>query len=302
MENKVLETLAKQLNLTAPDEEKEAYILKPDEEDYIIANEILSQKRHMAWKMKGLAYSDEETLARIGEINWEEEINREEILQRANSSKHYDNWQKQKRENEKNDRIEKHKEIALRCNAKYIYNLMAWTSKNRYDKQLVVHDDNRQLIKTICFYLSHDERFEKELGLSFKKGLLIRGISGLGKTHLVKCVENNEVNPIYIISMLEIADEIKTEGEYEIRPGDRNIIYIDDVGTEEATVNHYGTKINWFKNYIERVYLKSRTFYNLMISTNNNFAEIEAKYGFRVRSRVKDMFNIIDISGKDMRG
>lgn len=302
MEQKELEALAKQLNLTSPDDVKEEYILTPDEEDYVLANEILSAKRHMAWKMKGLGYTDNQILERDKEIDWENEVNREELFQRANSNKHYDIWQKQRREQEKNERIEKHKELALRCNAKYMYNLMAWTSKNRYEKSLVLHEDNKPLIKTLCFYLSHDERFETELGYSFKKGLLIRGVSGLGKTYLVKCVENNELNPIYIVSMLDIADEVRMEGEYEVRPGDRNITYIDDVGTEEATVNHFGTKINWFKNFIEKIYLRNKTFYNLMISTNNSFAEIEEKYGFRVRSRVKDMFNIIDVTGKDMRG
>ena len=49
-------------------------------------------------------------------------------------------------------------------------------------------------------------------------------------------------------------------------------------------------------------YLKNKPFNKLIISTNNNFDEIESKYGFRVRSRIKDMFNIIDVRGKDMRG
>jgi len=79
-------------------------------------------------------------------------------------------------------------------------------------------------------------------------------------------------------------------------------LYLDDVGTEEPIVNHYGTKINWFKNFIEMYYLKNKPFNKLIISTNNSFDEIESKYGFRVRSRIKDMFNIIDVQGKDMRG
>jgi hypothetical protein len=29
---------------------------------------------------------------------------------------------------------------------------------------------------------------------------------------------------------------------------------------------------------------------------------MEEKYGFRVRSRIKDMFNIVDVNGEDMRG
>lgn len=142
------------------------------------------------------------------------------------------------------------------------------------------------------------------MGFSFKKGLLIRGVSGLGKTFLVKCIEKNEIKPIKTVSMIEVSYELKQEGEYQIKQGNNRIIYLDDVGTEEATINHYGTKINWFKDFIETVYLRGveKGFGGLIISTNNSFAEIEEKYGFRVRSRCKDMFNIIDVTGEDMRG
>ena len=48
--------------------------------------------------------------------------------------------------------------------------------------------------------------------------------------------------------------------------------------------------------------MKDLPFNKLIISTNNSFDELESKYGFRVRSRLKDMFNIIDVDGKDLRG
>jgi DNA replication protein DnaC len=188
-----------------------------------------------------------------------------------------------------------------------MYQLMAWSSRNVYGKSLIVKDDKRgldfsKLITVLCFFVSKDERFEKELGYSFDKGLWIRGISGLGKTHLVKCISENGLNPILVISMLEIEESIRLNGHYSINPKNHKIIYIDDVGTEEATVKNYGSNINFFKNFIEGTYLRSKTFEHLIISTNNSFSEIEQKYGFRVRSRIKDMFNIVDIVGKDIRG
>jgi DNA replication protein DnaC len=179
---------------------------------------------------------------------------------------------------------------------------MKWTSRNVLGKEFILNEDNKRLITTLCYFFSADQRFETELNFSMKKGLLIRGISGLGKTHLVKCLENNELNPVLILSMIEISEEIKQEGEYQIKVGDKKIIYLDDVGTEEATINHYGTKINFFKNFIEGYYLRNSPFNRLIISTNNSAAEIEEKYGFRVRSRMRDMFNVIDIHGRDMRG
>ena len=138
------------------------------------------------------------------------------------------------------------------------------------------------------------------MGFSLKKGLLIRGICGIGKTHTIRCVAANELHPIFMASMLEICDEVRIRGDYELPFF--NKLYLDDVGSEEPNVKHFGTNINWFKDFLELYYSKNRPFRNLMISTNNSFSEIEAKYGFRVRSRVKDMFNVVDVTGIDLRG
>ncbi len=284
--------------------EEEPYILTKEEEDHVVSNAILAAKRQMTWKMKGLAYSDPQILLKVAEIDWNKEINRDELLKRSNSNKNYWLWEQKQREDEKKAELDKQLKLKETWSAKTVFRLMKWTSENTFNKPLVVNESNKQLISALCFFISGDERFETELGFSFNKGLLIRGISGLGKTHLVRCVERNEINPILVLSMIEIADEVKQEGEYEIKLGNNKMIYLDDVGTEEATVNHYGTKINFFKNFIEMVYLRnvSKGFNKLLISTNNSFSEIEEKYGFRVRSRMRDMFNVLEVSGKDMRG
>lgn len=301
---KTVGSLVKTLSAINFDETDEPYILTPEEEETVIRNAIEREKSQMEWKMKSLSFHPEQIADKIRETDWESKIDRASLLKTSNSNKHYDLWQKEQREKEKAAEELRQKQLADTWSAENVFRLMKWTSQNEYGKPLIVNEYNRKLIAAICFFISGDARFETELGFSFKKGLLIRGISGLGKTYLVQCVQKNELNPILILSMVEIADEIKQEGEYRINLGSNKIIYLDDVGTEQATVNHYGTKINFFKNFIEMVYLRNegRTFNKLMISTNNSFAEIEEKYGFRVRSRMKDMFNVVDVTGQDMRG
>lgn len=289
------------MNLTGL-EEKEEYILTPDEEKVAIEGAIEQKKGYLTWKMANLGYTEPQIIQRHKEMNWEEQIDRDAVLATANANKHQALWHQQRREYEKKREKEHLQELRKRCDAKYMLNLMKWTSQNEEGKQLITTGDSVHLIKTLCFFLSNDERFEKELGYSFKKGLLIRGISGLGKTHLVKCVAKNEMYPIQILNMIEISEEVKSEGEYVVSLGENKILYLDDVGTEEATVNHFGTKINWFKNFLEMYYLRNTIYNKLMISTNNSFSEIEEKYGFRVRSRMKDMFNVVDVKGKDLRG
>lgn len=302
MDKTLLISLAKRLNLTDLEPDQEEFILTPEESESAILNAITDAKRHFEWKMANAGFKAMEIVQKVAETNWEEKIDKYAILQRANSNKHYGIWQEQQRQKELADDLKKKLELQEKYTAKNMFSLMKWTSENKLGKSLVVNEDNKPLIRALCFFLSNDPRFETELGYSFQKGLLIRGISGLGKTHLVRCVEDNELSPILVLSMIDITDTIKQDGEFEIHLNGCKMIYLDDVGTEEPTVNHYGTKITFFKNFIETYYLRNKIFNKLIISTNNSFAEIEEKYGFRVRSRIKDMFNIIDVKGKDMRG
>lgn len=299
------------MNLIDPEnDESESYILTPEEEEKVLSHEIQLAKDHFAWKHQDLA-TREQIDFKISEIDWNARIDRDAILLRTNSIKHYDNWIKGKRVQDAMEEDRKRKELEATWTAENMYKLMMWTSQNEYGKKLIVKDketgnDFSKIISAICFFVSRDMRFETEfdpkLKFSLNKGLIIRGVSGLGKTHLVKCVSKNGLNPILVLSMLDIFEEIRLHGEFNVSLDGYGIVYLDDVGTEESNAKHYGNAINFFKNFIEGSYLKKKTFNHLMMSTNNSFAELEQKYGFRVRSRIKDMFNIIDVSGKDMRG
>lgn len=297
-----LEQLARQLNLIDPNEEPEKYILTPEDEENIIESHIKSEKEIFRWRRMQLGEPLETVEFKISEIDWQEGIDWELIFKEYNSARHYSIWEKEQRKKEIDEEQRKKEELVKRCTANYVFNVMKWTSKNVYEKDLLVNDDTTYLIKVLCFFLSNDPRFETELKFSFSKGLWIRGISGLGKTHLVKCVEKNELYPILILSMLDIQEEIKNSGEYQIFSTEyKRKIFLDDVGTEEAVINHFGTKISWFKDFIELYYMGKKNFDKLIVTTNNSFKEIEGKYGFRVKSRLTEMFNVVDVKGKDLR-
>lgn len=299
------------MNLTDPEvPELEVYILTPEEEEKVIAHEIQLAKDHFTWKHQDIA-TREQIDFKISEIDWNEKIDRVAILQRTNSIKHYDIWLKEKRIQDALDEKRKLDELKKTWTAENMYKLMMWTSQNEFYKKLLVKDDRTgndftNIISALCFFVARDKRFETNfdpaLKYSLNKGLLLRGVSGLGKTHLVKCISKNGLNPILVLSMLDIFEDIRVYGEFNISLDGYGIVYLDDVGTEESSARHYGNAINFFKNFIEASYLKRKTFNHIMMSTNNSFAELEQKYGFRVRSRIKDMFNIIDVTGKDMRG
>lgn len=304
MDNKTQELgkLVKQLNLTVFDLKEEEWILTPEEERNALEQAKNSVREHFRWKLDGLGYGSSEIEVKIAGINWIEKIDEKEVLSRANSNKHAKIFHDQQRELEKTALVSHQKQLKESWTATRIYRLMQATSEQVYERKFIVNEYNKELIKTVCFFLSRDERFESELKYDLNKGLLIRGISGLGKTYVVKCAQDNMLNPVLILSMLEISDEIRQVGEYNINMDGRKILYLDDVGTEEPTITHYGTRINFFKNFIEQYYHKNTIFNRLIVSTNNSAQELENRYGFRVRSRMKDMFNVVDVQGEDMRG
>ena len=302
MDNTLLQQLAKRLNLTNSEPEPEPYLLSSDDEIALVKNAIEADKNWHIWKMRNLKMQEGDIEAKIALINFEERVDKEKLFQQANSSKNQELWQKENRRKEKEALEQKKAELQKLWSATRMFRYMEWASANHYQKPLIVNDDNKHLITALCYFLSNDARFETELKYSRKKGLLIRGVAGIGKTHLVKCLSFNDLKPIQVLSMIEITDDIKAQGEYQLNIDKSPIIYLDDVGTEEPVVNHYGTKITFFKNFIEMHYLRELDPSRLIVSTNNSFSEIQEKYGFRVRSRMKDMFNVIDVAGQDMRG
>ncbi len=174
-------------------------------------------------------------------------------------------------------------------------------------KKLLETPDKLPLIKALCFRLANDPRYETELGYSFRKGLIVRGAPGIGKTYLPKLLSDNPVCNIQVITMPKIIASVMACGTFTgMNFGDHKIVYFDDIGTEhengQGMVKYMGTPINWFKTYIEEYYANYPNHFNrLMFSTNDNFDQMEAKYGFRVRSRLSEMFNVIDVAGQDLR-
>jgi len=120
--------------------------------------------------MKSKGVSDGEIVIRISEVKWEEEINKEEVLSLANTAKHQLLWHQEQRRKEKEAEEKSKKDLIERCDAKYMWKLMKWTSKEKFGKEFILNDDNKFFITCLCYFLSGDPKFETELGFSFKKG------------------------------------------------------------------------------------------------------------------------------------
>lgn len=287
---------------TAPNQEQQptlSDILTDREKDIVIEWAISQKKQHFERTLKGLGALPQQIEEKLKGINWHEQINIGKLLADANERKH---WQEETAKDKAirlQDAQELRQKIIATWNANKFYKSISRHFKAKHG-QFVFNDTNKNYITALCFFLSGDPRFQTELNYSFDKGLMIVGTAGLGKTETIKAVYDNSVFPIRICSMIEISETVKEKGVCNLNVN--QLTLLDDVGTEPEMINHFGTKVTWFKDFIESYYLKGEGFNRLIITTNCGGTEIEAKYGYRVRSRLREMFNVITLKGEDMRG
>lgn len=282
----------------APGRKPVPYLLTPDEEQAAIAEAIERKKSHIRWQALDRGFEDP------GE-NIAIEIDRDAVLDAANRAK---NWREQDRRlSEQRTERERQARFALRqqWKAENMYALLRSQAK-KLGIDFQVNDGNKNAVQAACFRLSDDPRYQADLGLDPCKGIMLRGSYGVGKTFLIQCLMQNPIHPIRMVSMIDIARTIRESGRYNLPlfASEHDLLYLDDVGTEleDGDIKHYGSSINFFRQFIESFYANgARAFNRLIISTNDSFDELERKYGGKVRSRLPAMFNIIDVGGTDFR-
>lgn len=274
----------------------ERWALTSEEEKIILATARYNKIKKLEWLAKSNPIK--------GEVDHVEltDQEREDALRIANKSKV---WNLDVAEIKERSRLKakmEAQELVAKWNYQYFFRVMR---DEAYKKgiDLIFNDVTERLIKTICFKLSGDSRYETEMGFSFQKGLMLRGEPGLGKTWIVGLVAANPVCSVQMVTMHEITRSVIDTGAYNgLKFASHDLIYLDDVGTEGGEVTYFGTKINWFKTWFEELYAKNKhSTSRLIVSTNCNFDTIEKLYGFRVRDRMAETFDILDITGKSMR-
>lgn len=172
----------------------------------------------------------------------------------------------------------------------------------------IFDEHNTEIFEILCLYFSNDPAFEIDCQFSFMKGIMLRGNVGCGKTTLLKLFQDNSFRPFSLVPCRDITYAYVTEGAPAIQDysslkkvypqmyfGHEEIGYgFDDLGTEDDKKN-FGNSANVMLDVLLSVYDK-RTFANFTMTTNLGGEQIEAIYGKRLRSRLKEMYNILDFS------
>ena len=134
-----------------------------------------------------------------------------------------------------------------------------------------------------------------------RRGIIIGGDYGVGKTCLAQAIcALFTVAPFRLNLGLPSQSE-KLGGAWQENYGENlygQSVYLDDLGAEKP-VNEYGVVTNYAAAFLMIYHYRGSG--RLIITTNCNVNELDARYGGRVLSRLKDLCVPVRLKGKDKR-
>ena len=194
--------------------------------------------------------------------------------------------------------------------------IISWLEKKGielYGKKFKILETDHEIIYKLIAYFLKDEQACYQFNIDLEKGILLSGPIGCGKTslmNLMKYLTATEhkfyVKPCRDISFEFIQDGYQIIHKYSIGKlyqSEPRTYCFDDLGTEN-NLKYFGNECNVMAEIIlSRYDLFISKKLKTHITTNLSATEIETHYGNRVRSRLREMVNLIayDKSTPDKR-
>ncbi|MDD4191318.1 MAG: ATPase [Mangrovibacterium sp.] len=189
--------------------------------------------------------------------------------------------------------------------------------KTLFGNHFAIFPEDHSLIYKLLVYAIGDQENTARQNMDLKKGILLNGPIGVGKTAILT-LANFFFPPEkqYLVKPTrEISFEFEKDGYSVINryskgafcPGESSpvpVVYcFDDLGIEQPR-KYFGNECNVMAEILLSRYDLFVTKHMLThITTNLSASELEAIYGNRIRSRMREMFNLVafDRDSKDKR-
>ena len=166
----------------------------------------------------------------------------------------------------------------------------------------IPESDHNVLYKLIAYFLK-DETTALQHGLDLSKGILLAGPVGCGKTSIMNIMKyltpvghKFSIKPCREVSFEFIQDGYQVLHKYttgNLYQNDPKIICFDDLGVEN-NLKYYGNECNVMAELLLSrydIFISKRI--PTHITSNLSASEIEQHYGIRVRSRLRELVNLI---------
>ena len=194
---------------------------------------------------------------------------------------------------------------------------LEWQGKKQFGNHFTIFPEDHELLLSLLIYAIGDKEGAAKRDLNLKKGILLTGPIGCGKTSLMTLVNYffQKSKQYQIKSTREISFEYEKEGFKVINRYSQsiantnlskhisNIYCFDDLGIEQPQ-KYFGNECNVMAEILLSRYDLFLTKGILThLTTNLSASELESKYGNRLRSRMREMFNLIafDKNSQDKR-
>lgn len=187
--------------------------------------------------------------------------------------------------------------------------VIVWLEKKGlelYGNHFKILESDYPIIYKLIAYFLRDEPTCFQYGIDLNKGIILSGPVGCGKTTLMNLMKNltSMEHKFFIKPCRDISFEFIQHG-YEIihkysknsKLGGGQPLFVrycfDDLGTEN-NLKYFGNECNVMAEILlSRYDLFTGKSLQTHITTNLSASEIENVYGNRVRSRMRQMFNLI---------
>lgn len=175
-----------------------------------------------------------------------------------------------------------------------------------FGEDFKIYEEDHEVLYKLCNYAIRDFGTCRKLGIDPNKGILLSGPVGCGKTSLMKLLRHltPHFKPYQVMPCRNITFAFNHIGYRIIEDyGNSQFFCFDDLGVEPKG-RHFGQDCNVMGEILlSRYDLFTKTGLRTHATTNQNAQELEERYGNRVRSRMRKLFNLIafDKNTRDKR-
>lgn len=195
-------------------------------------------------------------------------------------------------------------EIEMSYDYKQVVTWLRKADRKNLGKNFVIMENEKGIIFGLLAWFLQDELVAKEMNIDLNKGILLSGPIGCGKTTLFKLMRKmpSGRKNFMMASTRQIVSEFMQSGYEVLENYSRGNLYndnrtpknycFDDLGTE-TTSKYFGNDCNVMAEILLTRYdLFKEKGIITHLTTNLTAGEIESIYGNRLRSRMREMFNL----------
>lgn len=179
--------------------------------------------------------------------------------------------------------------------------------KMLFGEHFAIEPNDLELIYKLLVYAIGDKENAERYGISLRKGIILIGPIGSGKSSLIKLMSYfcPRETQFLVKPTREITFEFEKDGYSVINLYSKGSYFkiggmpvpkvwcFDDLGLEQ-TPKYYGNECNVMAEILLARYDLFVTKHMLThITTNLSASELESIYGNRIRSRMREMFNLV---------